>query len=336
MANIFLTSKCNLKCPYCFADEFVNKGFEEITMENFKKVVEFIKPSQERIGLIDGEPLFHPLFGEFIDLLNADEAIKNVVIFTNGIELDRWIDKFNNEKFSFLINCNSESDIGHCQYERLKNNLLLMKDKIKNFNLGINIYSKDMDFYYIFDLLKLADKHNLRFSIALPNEKKEKSKNILKDFKEIQPKLFEFFDACIENNIVPNSDCNSIPDCLLSVEEKRTLLKLGILAEKNNMPKNTTINSFRTCNPVIDILPDLVAVRCFALSKYIKVPITQFKSLANLRSYFYNKVDLYARLSFVNKSCEDCNSRMMERCGVCFAHKLSKIEKLKKEVIKRA
>ena len=33
MANIFLTRKCNLKCPYCFADEFVNKKNEEVTLE---------------------------------------------------------------------------------------------------------------------------------------------------------------------------------------------------------------------------------------------------------------------------------------------------------------
>ena len=53
MANIFLTRKCNLKCPYCFASEFVNKENEEVTLENFKKIVDFIKKNgTKRIGLI--------------------------------------------------------------------------------------------------------------------------------------------------------------------------------------------------------------------------------------------------------------------------------------------
>ena len=53
MANIFLTRKCNLKCPYCFADEFVNKKNEEVTLENFEKILNFIKKDgTSRIGLI--------------------------------------------------------------------------------------------------------------------------------------------------------------------------------------------------------------------------------------------------------------------------------------------
>ena len=61
MANLFLTRKCNLKCPYCFADEFVNKENEEYTMENFHKAINFIKTMpDERVGFIGGEPTLHP------------------------------------------------------------------------------------------------------------------------------------------------------------------------------------------------------------------------------------------------------------------------------------
>ena len=35
MANIMLTDTCNLRCPYCFANEFVNKSANEISIENF-------------------------------------------------------------------------------------------------------------------------------------------------------------------------------------------------------------------------------------------------------------------------------------------------------------
>ena len=42
MPNIMLTYRCNLKCPYCFANEFVNKKNTDISLENFEKALDFI------------------------------------------------------------------------------------------------------------------------------------------------------------------------------------------------------------------------------------------------------------------------------------------------------
>ncbi len=33
MPNIMLTYRCNLKCPYCFANEFVNKKNTDISLK---------------------------------------------------------------------------------------------------------------------------------------------------------------------------------------------------------------------------------------------------------------------------------------------------------------
>ena len=56
MANIMMTDVCNLHCPYCFANEFVNKDRNEITEEAFKKAVDFIlgDGSHSTVGLIGG------------------------------------------------------------------------------------------------------------------------------------------------------------------------------------------------------------------------------------------------------------------------------------------
>ncbi len=37
MANIMINEDCNLRCPYCFANEFVNKKTNNVTEENFIK-----------------------------------------------------------------------------------------------------------------------------------------------------------------------------------------------------------------------------------------------------------------------------------------------------------
>ncbi len=331
MANIFLTRKCNLKCPYCFADEFVNKENEEFSLENFKEAVDFIKTEGSgRIGLIGGEPTIYSHFREAIEILNSDEKVKQIVIYTNGLNLDKYLDILGNEKIHFLINCNSASDIGEVMYEKLKSNIRAIKEVNKNFTLGINIYSKNMDYQYIFELLKIADSHCLRFSTALPNDTKEHTDDILAGFKEMKPVLRSFWLDCKKNDISPYNDCNSIPDCLLDVEDKRVLLELSQIGKKYEC--SNPIQSCKTCSPVIDILPDMTAVRCFGLSKYMKASINNFKSLDKLINWFYNKIDLYARLAYVNSECENCKHRLYNRCGVCFTYKIHKFDKIKELV----
>lgn len=328
MANIFLTRKCNLKCPYCFADEFVNKANEEYTLENVRKAIEFIKTDKdEKIGLIGGEPTLYPYFNEVLSILNNDDDISNYVIYTNGLEIDKYIDELTNKKVQILINCNSPKDIGD-RFLKLKDNIILLLERnFTDFSLGINLYSSSFDYSYIFELLELSQKNNLRFSTSLPNSSKEEVPNALQSFLEFKPFLFEFFSDCYERDIVPYNDCNAIPSCILSDEEKLFLVKMKILADKYKLP--STIITSHMCSPVIDILPDLNAVRCFGFSKELKVPISKFKSLQMLRKFFYNKIDAYAKLSFESSECDDCKSRLYDRCGLCYTYKIKKIEKIK-------
>lgn len=325
MANIFLTRKCNLKCPYCFADEFVNKDNEEISIENFKTALNFIKTdTDERIGLIGGEPTTHSKFHEILQILQQDNDVKTVIIYTNGIETDKSIEILKDEKFQLLINCNSPKDIGEHSFNKLKNNIKKIQQENIKFNLGINLYSDKLDYNFIFDLIEISKNRNLRFSTALPNYYKEETTNVLEDFLKFKPFLYKFFNCCIEHNVVPYSDCNFIPNCLLDVEDKRSLLKIRELAK--SCKTIDIIASANTCTPVVDILPDLTAIRCFGLSKYEKVEISNFKNLRNLRKYFFNKIDIYARATELSDNCEDCKERYLEKCGVCFTYKLKKMQ----------
>lgn len=334
MANIFLTKKCNLKCPYCFADEFVNKDNEEITTENFLKALEFIKTDKdERVGFIGGEPTLHPEFKNFLQIVIDDKDIQNIILYTNGIEIDKYIDLLSNEKVHILINCNSPKDIGNSRFEKLKNNISLLKSVSKaNFTLGLNLYSGALDYNFIFDLLKMIDAHHLRFSIALSNNTKEDTYDALDSYRNFKSSLFKFLQDCYDNQIVPQNDCNAIPNCLLNIEEKRLLLKLQQLSNELKLDRGTLQNY--TCSPVIDILPDLNAVRCFGFSKNLKAPITNFKNIFYLRQYFINKIDVYAKVAHFTENCEDCRDRTLNRCGICFTYKLKKMNDIKEFSLK--
>ncbi len=327
MANIFLTRKCNLKCPYCFASEFVNQENEEISLENFIIALNFIKTDKnEQIGLIGGEPTLHSKFRKILELVAKDDEIKQVTIFTNGLEIDKYTEIIQNSKFYLLINCNSPNDIGKHNYEKLKNNITslykIMKDRLK---LGINIYSSHMNYNYIFELLKLTDSHFLRFSTALPNEVKEETKDILNSFMEMKDILFSFFLDCYNNEIIPCNDCNSFPDCIYTKEDKQLLIKLAQLANKLNIYQDP-IRSCHKCEPVVDILTNLYAVRCFGLSKYLKTPIKEYKTISELKSYFYNQIDISADNTFICDNCRDCKTRQIDKCGICYTYKIKNVK----------
>lgn len=323
MANIFLTRKCNLKCPYCFASEFVNRENEEISLENFVLALNFIKTgNNEPVGLIGGEPTLHSKFREILEIVANDYEIKYVTLFTNGIEIDKYVDIIKNDKFYLLVNCNSPNDIGQHNYEKLKKNIVylskIMKDRLK---LGINIYSPEMNYKYIFDLLKLTNSHFLRFSTAIPNEIKEETKDILDSFIQMKEILFSFFQDCYDNEIIPGNDCNSFPDCIYTKEEKLLLVKLAKLANELNIYQDP-IRSCRKCEPVIDILTDLQAVRCFGLSKYLKMPIKNYKNIDELKSYFYNQIDMFVNNIYVSNDCKDCKTKQINKCGICLTYKI--------------
>ena len=51
MANIMITKRCNLRCPYCFAEEFVGKSSDDITIDNFRTAIDFaLTNPNEEIG----------------------------------------------------------------------------------------------------------------------------------------------------------------------------------------------------------------------------------------------------------------------------------------------
>ena len=45
MANVLLTSRCNLSCKYCFAREKIRDNRQHMPLENVFEVIEFLKRS---------------------------------------------------------------------------------------------------------------------------------------------------------------------------------------------------------------------------------------------------------------------------------------------------
>lgn len=323
MSNIVINETCNLKCPYCFADEFVNKSANDITIENFKEAVRFIKTSSKycgRIGLIGGEPLLHPMFDDFLDEIIKDDEISHCVIYTNGILLNKYIEKFINKKFAFLINLNSPNDIGDNTYSKIINNIEELIDKgynPRNITLGINLYKLDFDYNYFLQALERFGFTCARLAVTIPQYQSDRKGVSVFKYKEL---IYNLYVDLMAMGVRPIFDCNKPPLCMWNELEKKKINFFQREFPSDFYGINLTESK---CNPVIDILPDLTAIRCFGLSEYTKQDIRNYKSIDELSIYYSKEFDdKYARKCSFGK-CESCNDRLNSNCyGGCLSEKI--------------
>jgi organic radical activating enzyme len=88
--QIFITNKCNLKCKGCFARKAMGDGTSDISLEEYRSVVDiFLKKGGKQINILGGEPLLHPELRKILDI-NRENNIKTT-IYTNGYSKEDFV-----------------------------------------------------------------------------------------------------------------------------------------------------------------------------------------------------------------------------------------------------
>lgn len=333
--NIMINRVCDLQCIYCFANKFVNQTscYDEnnITLDDFKKALDFATANKKStsIGIIGGEPLLHPQFREIMELALNNKRISKVTLFTNGINLDRYIDVVMNNKLNILVNLNSPKDIGEIKYNKIKENLnRIVNEYGKYLAIGINVYEENMDFSFAIEMLSLLKLKKLRTSLVVPNNNSKRDSNAIDYFKNMKKTMLDLFKRCDEIDVIAYYDCNSIPICIYTDDEYEWL-KSYVIKYENKICYTSNLIDYSICHPVIDILPNLTAVRCFGCSD-LAMPIDKFMGEEDISAYFYNNVDNFAKTVAVAPKCKNCYSKHIAVCFAgCIAFKNKKIEKLR-------
>lgn len=366
MANIAITNRCNLRCPYCFAHEFVADERNDITPERFGAALEFItRTGSRQVGFIGGEPTLHPRFGEYLERALEHPSVSGVTVFTNGILMDPYLDLLVNPKCSLLVNWNSECIIGQDAFKRTMANMdgLMSRapEMVHRVNLGLNLYDDAMDYRYMIDLLHHYKLTKLRISLTVPDFSRgicrvqqngagevasttERHRDALDDgtgavpgasaddselfdsmsyFRQRKAFLWKLFHDLDDAGILPYFDCNRPPACIWDAEE-RTWLEEYV--QRHGMPDSSIASTLSACRPVIDIMPDLTAIRCFALSSCESASIADFTNIEELTAYFMRRIDRPAYRVFAEPACENCHlRRLWQCCQGCIGFKLPQI-----------
>ena len=93
-----LCNYCNYDCPWC-STWSSPEGKTFLSLEDFKKAIP--KEGPFEVQLEGGEPLAHPEFFSFVELLQNDPRCKRIILSTNGALIPReqmrlrsWLSKF--------------------------------------------------------------------------------------------------------------------------------------------------------------------------------------------------------------------------------------------------
>ncbi len=339
MANIMVNEACNLRCPYCFAEEFVNKNTQEMTVEDFRTALDFAMSDKDdrQVGIIGGEPLLYTHIDEVMRIALSDPRTEIVMIYTNAVELDRLAPEILlAKKFRMLVNCNSPEDMGAKAFEKMRQNLLRFEREFMGegrFRLSVNIYKPDFDYSYVMKLVEEIGFDVIRLSISVPQNGDLGGRPPLDYFVEMKHTAMKFVADMIQLGVLTGFDCNFLPPCVLTHDEFDTMMDVKDVFYRELSQQysemfwqRAIVCEMHNCTPVIDILPDLRAIRCFGMSEYTKQDIRDFKDINELRRFYVNQVDLPAQNKWADDRCADCYSREIGSCsGGCLIFKADQL-----------
>lgn len=319
MPNIFLTNICNNNCSYCFVKNNSN-NFESaekfISFEQYKKTINWMYkniecPKEDRkLQLLGGEPLLHPEISKLIKFATIKD-FDEITIFSNGFLLKEYYEFSKYKNVSFVINVNSQNDIGKEKFEKLKEDINNYPRK-ENIHCGFTIYNKDMDLESIFDLITYCNIKKIRVAVSVPNEQDILLSTAEEYYLNLKNKYLEAINKCIELNIDFQNDCNGIPTCLYTEEELNFLKKHNVLKASNSYCHNTG-----------DIFLNGMSSPCFGINKVVEgVNIDCFENYYEMINY-YNKKKQELEHKFLEEKCKTCEHYLSETCsGGCTYFKL--------------
>jgi len=310
MPNLLMTQKCVRRCPYCFADKYMEGGSGEfLGWNDFIYVLDFYERNGLRnVSMLGGEPTIHPDIDDM-----ADYALQrgfDVRMFTSGIMGEKtrqrmaavWERHPREGAIHFVVNTNHPSDTPPAE---LKSQVAFLEAAGRRASLSFNIYKSDFDLGFAFDhVLRYGLTKTIRLGLAHPIASAMSSNLFVppERYREVADQLLRFQPQFEAAGVKPGFDCG-FPLCMFDDAQLGALVKLG-----------STFNW--TCGPVIDIGPDLEIWPCFPLTHVRGKSLYDFDTLQEINDYFTREIrEKRGGNTGVFVECDDCTHRDRNQCG---------------------
>jgi MoaA/NifB/PqqE/SkfB family radical SAM enzyme len=315
MANILLTTRCNLKCPYCFAQEKLDGKRISMAMSDVEKVIDFLKRSNHPyFRAMGGEPTLHPEFPAILEM--ALRSGLRVDVLSNATWPDSYNELFRRtspRRVVFLLNIDLPARYAPVVWQRIQNNLEAIAER-GSITLSFNVFEKQPHDEYILELTEKYGIDKIRMSFSLPVLGANNACLKLDDYKQMAPFVVDFVRRARQRGVQVSMD-NAIPLCMFTYEQAGELLLNRAIDLERNM----------RCSPVIDIGPDLRVWCCFCLSKIWNRHLDEFQNLDEIYNYYRRALALYQSRLYPLDECNSCSYRELWKCqGGCLTHTVMK------------
>ncbi|MBQ9014263.1 MAG: radical SAM protein [Bacilli bacterium] len=216
--TITLTSKCNMKCNYCY--QGLDKANKNMDKKTLQETIDFIfKDNKEKISItfMGGEPLLEKeliIYAVNYIRENYPENVVKYSLTTNCTLLDdEMIELF--KKYDFEIRASIDGQetthlinrIGRYEYKNILGNLLKMKEA--GVRCGVRMTVTDNNCQFLMDNIKFFYENDLRDICVGINYFENNSDEFIKKFKLQLEKIEEFY---LEKNKNEERLCLDIVD----------------------------------------------------------------------------------------------------------------------------
>jgi len=316
MANVLLTTKCNLNCTYCFAQQKLQDSRNQtMSLTDVTKVIDFLQRSGHPIfRAMGGEPTLHPQFPRIMQM--ALEAGMRVDVLSNATWPESYNTLFNRispHRLFFLLNIDHPDNYPPKIWDRIQRNVGEVAPR-GNVTMSFNIFETQPRCEYLLDLVRCYRIDKVRMSFSLPVLGARNTYLKLEDQKRVAPFVVDFVRQAKALGVEVKLD-NVVPLCIFNHEQAGELLLEGVLDLKRNM----------RCDPIVDIGPDLTVWCCFCLSKLWNRHLDEFQNLEEIQAYYREAMSLYQCRLFPMEECTTCQYRTLWGCqGGCLTYTVMK------------
>ena len=316
--RIEITNYCNRKCAYCFFNDRLTPGRDEMSPADFNYILDMCEKEDRKFVFIQGgEPTTHANFIGFINILKKRGFRYN--LFSNGIFKPALLDELLIDKNDeILINFNHPSTLAsEKEWELVNKNLARMTEKGIQFSIGYNLYQSNPDYGYFIDAIRKYKIPHIRWDLARPSAKFTNTYFSFDDLFKMTPVMVKFIKAYMNEGCPFAFDC-PIPVCMILRKEFEFI---------NSKTDVTTLTSH--CGALLNIGPGLNMASCPAGVSFKDITLRNFESISQAETFFNREVDRVRWGVWYSDKCDDCIYRLMRECqGGCIGHKRLKEDKV--------
>ncbi len=314
MTNLVLTNVCDMKCAYCFAQDYLGgavgqPGAHFISLAGFEERLDFLSRSGiNEIRLIGGEPTLHPQFADLIAI--ARKRSQTIVIFSHGMITARALEclcALPVEQCCVLINMNATRFAGAASAKEQESRRAALRRLGMRAMLGFNIFTPNFSLDSLLPIVaETGCSRRIRLGLAHPALSGQNVFIHPKQYPFIGEKIARFSPKAARMGVKLEFDCGFVR-CMFSKQEIEAL-------------ESANVEFGWHCNPILDIDLDGQAFHCFPLADKVRAPTLIDSTAANLRIQMMEQVSLY-RLAGIYKECSTCHFKQSNECtGGCLAN----------------